>query len=139
MPAHAEAVDLAVVAVTGAEDRKATDLAILDVADLMAIVDLFVLATTRNERQLKATVDSIEEQVREQLDRRPRRREGTPASGWFLLDYGDVVCHVFDDERRAFYDLDRLWADVPRRDPHTGAFTDAPVDTDVDAGGESAS
>lgn len=139
MPAHAEAVDLAVVAVTGAEDRKATDLAVLDVADLMAVVDLFVLATTRNERQLKATVDSIEEQVREQLDRRPRRREGTPASGWFLLDYGDVVCHVFDDERRAFYDLDRLWADVPKRDPHSGEITDAPLGTDVDAGGESAS
>lgn len=129
MPAHPEAVDLAVAAVAGAEDRKATDLAVLDVADLMAVVDLFVLATTRNERQLKAAVESIEAQVRTRLDRRPRRREGTAASGWFLLDYGDVVCHVFDDERRDFYALDRLWADVPRRDPHTGQVAEAPIDT----------
>lgn len=139
MPAHPEAVDLALAAVAGAEDRKATDLVVLDVADLMAVVDVFVLATTRNERQLKAAVDSIEEQVRERLDRRPRRREGTPASGWFLLDYGDVVCHVFDDDRRAFYDLDRLWADVPQRDPHTGEVTEASVGTGSRRGDESAS
>ena len=134
MPAHPEAVDLAVAAVAGAEDRKATDLVVLDVADLMAVVDVFVLVTTRNERQLKAATESIEEHVREREDRRPRRREGTPASGWVLLDYGDVVCHVFDDDRRAFYDLDRLWADVPRRDPHTGRVQQARVETGAGRG-----
>ncbi len=120
MPAQSDAVELAVVAAAGADDKKATDLAVLDVADLLAVVDLFVLASTQNERQLKAAAESIEDTVREQLDRRPLRREGTPASGWFLLDYGDVVCHVFDHEQREFYDLDRLWRDVPRRDPETG-------------------
>lgn len=120
MPAQSDAIELAVVAAAGADAKKATDLALLDVADLLAVVDVFLLATTRNERQLKAAVESVEEQVRERLDRKPLRREGTPASGWFLLDYGDVVCHIFDDEHRDFYDLDRLWADVPRRDPITG-------------------
>lgn len=120
MPAQSDAIELAVVAAAGADAKKATDLAILDVADLLAVVDVFLLATTRNERQLKAAAESVEEQVRERLDRKPLRREGTPASGWFLLDYGDVVCHIFDDEHRDFYDLDRLWADVPRRDPITG-------------------
>lgn len=120
MPAHPDAVELAVVAAAGADDKKATDIAILEVADLLAVVDLFVLATTRNERQLKAAAESIEERASERLDRRPRRREGTPASGWVLLDFGDVVCHVFDEEHRAFYDLDTLWGDVPRRDPVTG-------------------
>lgn len=120
MPAQSDAVELAVVAAAGADDKKATNLAVLDVADLLAVVDLFVLASTQNERQLKAAAESIEDKVREQLDRRPLRREGTPASGWFLLDYGDVVCHVFDQEQREFYDLDRLWRDVPRRDPETG-------------------
>ena len=129
MPAHADAVELARAAVVGAEDKKATDLAVLDVADLMAVVDVFVLASTRNERQLKAAAESIEDQVREGLDRRPLRREGTPASGWVLLDYGDVVCHVFDEEQRAFYDLDRLWADVPRVDPDTGQAGVAPAST----------
>ncbi|HEX9765370.1 MAG TPA: RsfS/YbeB/iojap family protein, partial [Nitriliruptorales bacterium] len=51
---------------------------------------------------------------------RPERREGTVQSGWSLLDYGDVVVHVFDPEQRAYYDLERLWADVPRRDVVTG-------------------
>lgn len=120
MPAQSDAVELAVVAAAGADDKKATDLAVLDVADLLAVVDLFLLATTQNERQLKAAAESIEEKVRDQLDRRPLRREGTPASGWYLLDYGDVVCHVFDREQREFYDLDRLWRDVPKRDPLTG-------------------
>lgn len=124
MPAQSDAVELAVVAAAGADDKKATDLAVLDVADLLAVVDLFLLATTQNERQLKAAAESIEEKVRDQLDRRPLRREGTPASGWYLLDYGDVVCHVFDHEQRDFYDLDRLWRDVPRRDPQTGDVVD---------------
>ena len=127
MPAQSDAVELARVAVAGADDKKATDLAVLDVADIMAVVDVFVLASTRNERQLKAAAESIEEQVRERLDRRPLRREGTPASGWYLLDYGDVVCHVFDEEQRAFYDLDRLWADVPRLDPETGQAGTSPA------------
>ena len=127
MPAQSDAVELARVAVAGADDKKATDLAVLDVADIMAVVDVFVLASTRNERQLKAAAESIEDQVRDRLDRRPLRREGTPASGWFLLDYGDVVCHVFDEDQRAFYDLDRLWADVPRIDPQTGEAGVAPA------------
>jgi ribosome-associated protein len=125
VPAHPEAVELAVVAAAGADDKKATDIAILEVADLLAVVDLFVLATTNNERQLKAAADSIEEQARERLDRRVLRREGTPASGWLLLDFGDVVCHVFDEENRAFYDLDTLWGDMPRRDPVTGEHVQA--------------
>lgn len=127
MPAHSDAVELAQVAVAGADDKKATDMAVLDVADLMAVVDVFVLASTRNERQLRAATESIEDRVRERLDRRPLRREGTPGSGWLLLDYGDVVCHVFDEEQRAFYDLDRLWADVPRVDPQTGETSTAPA------------
>lgn len=125
MPAQSDAVELAVLAAAGADDKKATDLTLLDVADILAVVDVFVLASTRNERQLKAAAESIEEKVREQLDRRPLRREGTPASGWYLLDYGDVVCHVFDAEQREFYDLDRLWGDVPRLDPGTGGQLDA--------------
>jgi ribosome-associated protein len=125
VPAHPDAVELAVVAAAGADDKKATDIAILEVADLLAVVDLFVLATTRNERQLKAAAESIEDQARERLDRRVLRREGTPTSGWLLLDFGDVVCHVFDEENRSFYDLDTLWGDMPRRDPVTGEYVQA--------------
>jgi len=139
VPAQSDAVELAVLAAAGADDKKATDLTLLDVADILAVVDVFVLASTRNERQLKAAAEAIEEKVREQLDRRPLRREGTPASGWYLLDYGDVVCHVFDAEQREFYDLDRLWGDVPRLDPTTGDELDARMVQEArDSGGAEA-
>ena len=93
---------------------------ILEVADVLAVVDLFAIVSVGNERQLKAVSDDVERALREELDRRPLRREGAPASGWVLLDYGDVVCHLFLTDRRDFYALERLWADVPRRDPESG-------------------
>jgi ribosome-associated protein len=120
VPATDEAVALAVSAADAADGVKATDLTILDVADLLALVDVFLLATAANDRQLKAMAERIEDQLRE-LDRKPLRREGTPASGWVLLDFGDLVCHLFSAEQRDFYSLERLWADVPRRDVLTGA------------------
>jgi ribosome-associated protein len=120
VPATDEAVALAVSAADAADGVKATDLTILDVADLLALVDVFLLATAANDRQLKAMAERIEDQLRK-LDRKPLRREGTPASGWVLLDFGDLVCHLFSAEQRDFYSLERLWADVPRRDVLTGA------------------
>lgn len=119
MPATDEAVALAVAAADAADDVKATDIMILDVADLLAIVDVFLLASAGSDRQLKAAADRIEERLRAR-DRRPLRREGTPESGWLLLDYGELVCQLFSTEQRDFYALERLWGDVPRRDVRTG-------------------
>lgn len=119
MPATDEAVALALDAADAADDVKATDLAVLDVADLLGIVDVFLLASAGSDRQLRAAADRIEERLRGR-DRRPIRREGSAESGWLLLDYGDLVCHLFAVEQREFYALDRLWADVPRRDPRSG-------------------
>lgn len=141
MPATDEAVALAVTAADAADDRKATDLAILEVADILAVVDLFLLATASSDRQLKAVAERIEERLHEEHDRQVLRREGTPASGWMLLDFGDLVCQLFADEQRDYYGLDRLWADVPRRDIVTGERTAAPQpgagserETDVEGG-----
>ncbi len=120
MPATPDAVTTAVTALRAADDKKAVELELLDVADLLAVVDLFALVTATNERHLKAVADAVEEAVRESEDRRPLRREGTPASGWILLDYGDVVVHLFHSDQRDFYALERLWSDVPRRDPVSG-------------------
>jgi ribosome-associated protein len=119
VPASPEAVALAVAAAEGADDRRAVDPVILDVADLLAIADLFLVCSATNERQVGAIVDGIEERLHRD-GRRPLRREGTPSSGWMLLDYGDLICHVLHEEQRDFYALERLWADVPRRDPLTG-------------------
>ncbi len=126
MPATDEAIALAVAAADAADDIKATDLAILDVADLLALVDVFLLATATSDRQLKAVGDRIEERLRA-MDRKPLRREGTADAGWMLLDYGDLVCHLFSTEQREFYALDKLWSDVPRRDPLTGELLDGDV------------
>jgi ribosome-associated protein len=127
VPATDEAVALAVTAADAADDRKATDLAILEVADILAVVDLFLLATASSDRQLKAVADRIEERLHEDHDREVLRREGTPGSGWMLLDFGDVVCQLFAEEQRDYYALDRLWADVPRRDVRTGERLAAPA------------
>jgi ribosome-associated protein len=142
VPATEEAVQLAVAAADAADDRKATDVQILEVADILTVVDVFLLATAASDRQLKAVVDRIEERLREDHDRKPLRREGTASSGWMLLDFGDLVCHLFSAEQRDFYALERLWADVPRREPRTGAPVTAPSavapdrteDADLDAG-----
>jgi ribosome-associated protein len=132
VPANPESIDLAVAAAGAADDVKATDVVLLEVADVLALVDVFVVASASSDRQLKAVVDRIEERLRER-DRRPLRREGTPASGWMLLDYGDVVCHVFSVEQRDVYALERLWADVPRRDPSGGVLLDPSLTAEQDA------
>jgi ribosome-associated protein len=119
VPAQNDAISFAVEAADAADDKKATDLTILDVADVLAVVDLFLLATTSSDRQLKAVAEAIEERGREQ-GRRPLRREGRAESGWLLIDFGDVVCHLFSSEQRDFYSLERLWADAPRIDPSSG-------------------
>ncbi|MFA9446549.1 ribosome silencing factor [Egicoccus sp. AB-alg6-2] len=120
MPATDEAVALAVAAADAADDLKATDLTILEVADLLALVDVFLLVSTASDRQLKAVSDAVERRLQLDHDRKPLRREGTAEGGWLVLDYGDLVCHLFSTEERDFYALDKLWADVPRRDPRTG-------------------
>jgi ribosome-associated protein len=120
VPASDEAVALAVVAAAAAEDRSASDVVVLEVADVLVLADLFLVVTVSNERQLGAVASSIEEAMHAQ-GRKPLRREGVPSSGWVLLDFGDLVCHVLHSEQREFYALERLWADVPHRDPATGA------------------
>lgn len=124
MPAAPDAVELALAATNAAADKKATDLTVLEVADILHVVDLFVLVSTANDRQLKAVRDEIEHALSTHHDRKPVHREGDPESGWALLDYGDVVCHLFSEEARDFYALERLWSDVPRRDPETGDLVD---------------
>jgi ribosome-associated protein len=85
---------------------------VLDLGDLLVITDFFVLASTSNERQLGTVADEIATSLRAQ-GRVPLRREGEARTGWLLLDYGEIVVHVFTTEQRAFYSLERLWADAP--------------------------
>ena len=89
------------------------DVVILDVGELMGITEFFVIVSTSNPRQLDTVLDEVH-RVLKADDRAPLRREGTAADGWAVLDYGDVVVHVFTELQRAYYDLERLWSDAPR-------------------------
>ena len=91
------------------------DIALLDVHELLVITDIFVIASGGTRRQVQALTDAVEEASRA-MDRKPLRREGQDDAQWVLLDYGDLVVHVFDTPTRAFYDLERLWGDAPRLD-----------------------
>jgi len=104
---------IALVAARAAAAKQAEDVAILDVHDLIVITDYFVICSGRSEPQVKTIVEEVEKAVRD-LGERPIRREGEADNRWVLLDYIDVVVHVFAEEEREYYDLERLWRDAPR-------------------------
>ena len=106
--------DRALVAAGAASAKKGDDIVILEVGEIIAIIDCFVLVSAANTRQVRTIVDEVEAAMRAHDGSRPIGLEGKDDATWVLLDYGDVVVHVFLTETRAFYDLDRLWADAPR-------------------------
>jgi ribosome-associated protein len=83
--------------------------------DLLGVTDAFVITSGANGRQVRAIVDEVEHQVKESAGRSPRATEGRHDLTWVLMDYGDFLVHVFQDEARAYYDLERLWGNAPRR------------------------
>jgi ribosome-associated protein len=112
MTASTEARETALLAAQAAADKLATNVAIVDVSERLAITDAFVLASAPNERQVQAIVDEVEERLR-QHGVKPVRREGVAEARWVLLDFIDVVVHVQHAEERAYYALERLWKDCP--------------------------
>ena len=116
IPANAHAITAAQAAAEAILDKKGDDVALLDISDLLVVTDVFVIATGTSTRHVKTLADDVEEHLREVLGERPLRKEGADYGRWVLLDYGDVVVHLFDLETRDFYDLERLWADAPRID-----------------------
>lgn len=108
-PIHA----LALAAARAALDKKAADVVLLDVHELTSLADEFVVASGRSDTQVRAIGEAVEEALR-QRGRRPLAVEGLRHGQWVLLDYGDIVVHVFYGPVRSFYDLERLWARAPR-------------------------
>lgn len=102
------------VAALAASTRQAENISAVDVADRLGITDAFFFASAPTERQVKSIIDEIEDELREQLDIKPLRREGETEGRWVLLDYGHVVIHVQHNEERETYALDRLWSDAPQ-------------------------
>ncbi len=106
--------DWARSAARAASAKGGEDTLIIDVGDVLAITDAFVITSGRNSRQVKTIAEEVEARLRGDGGITPLRVEGLGDSQWVLLDYGDLVVHVFLDETRAYYDLERLWADAPR-------------------------
>jgi ribosome-associated protein len=102
------------VAAHAADDKKAEDILVLDVAEIMGIVDAFVITHASNTRLVRAIVDEVREQLLVLAGAKPRSVEGIDDMSWVLLDYGDLIVHVFLEETREFYGLERLWSDAPR-------------------------
>ena len=107
-------VEPAVLAARAADAKKGEDVVVLDVGEVLGIVGTFVIASASNARLVRAIVEEVETWLREQLGIKPRSVEGLSDASWVLLDFGDLVVHVFLTETREYYDLERLWADVPQ-------------------------
>ncbi len=95
------------------EDKQGEDIVLLDLRQLSPYVDYFIVCTGTSERQLKAIADGVEEQTLKVHEIKPRRREGPAESGWILMDYSDVVIHIFSVSQRKYYQLEQLWREAP--------------------------
>lgn len=102
------ALETARVAVDAASEKKAQDIILLDVRAVSSLADYFVICTASVERQIRAVAEGIEEKL-DELHVPVYKREGTADDGWVLLDYGDVIVHIFNPAQRAFYRLEALW------------------------------
>jgi len=111
-PAAADVATRARIAALAADAKKGEDILVLDVADIIGIVECFVITAASNTRLVRSIVEEIERQIFEQTGEKPRAVEGLRDASWVLLDYGDLVVHVFLTETREFYALERLWADA---------------------------
>ncbi|HEV3020886.1 MAG TPA: ribosome silencing factor [Pirellulales bacterium] len=106
-------LELALAAARTAAENRGRDVKVLDMRDLTADFDYFILATGSSRRQLHAMSEEIDHKLEDELGDRRLGLEGYQDSRWILLDYGDVVIHLFDDEARRYYDLEQLWCDAP--------------------------
>ena len=103
--------DLVLKAAEAASDKKAERIVILDVSEQLVITDHFLICSAKNERQVRTIADEVQKQLSE-VGEKPFRREGEREGRWVLLDYVDFVVHVFHEEQREYYDLERLWSDA---------------------------
>jgi len=108
-----DALVVATAAARAADEKQGRNIVVLAVGKVLAIADLFVVVDAPNRRLVRTLVDEIEQAIRAAAGRSPRRVEGLREQQWVLLDYGDVVVHVFLDEVRRFYEIERLYRDAP--------------------------
>lgn len=112
-PSESESLAWVIQAARAAAAKTDEPTVVLDVGEVLSITGWFVITGGTNTRQVRTISETIEEQIDASGGPKPLRIEGLDSSQWILMDYGDFIVHVFLDETRAFYDLERLWRDVP--------------------------
>ena len=112
----ADTLAVAMSAARAADDKQGTDTRVIDVSEVMPIVGVFVVTSAGNPRLVRTIAGDVEDRIRIDHHRSPVRTEGMSESQWILLDYGDVVVHVFAEETRRFYEIERLYRDRPNVD-----------------------
>lgn len=106
-----EAIDIARTVVSNLEEKKAEDILLLDLIGICSFTDFFVICTGTSERSIKVLAEEIRKAIKEKHSIRARGVEGDASSGWVLIDYGDVILHLFSRSMRAYYQLDELWSE----------------------------
>jgi ribosome-associated protein len=131
---------LAAHAVEAVLDKKGHDITVMDMRSVSGVADLFVVCTGDSDLQVKAIADSVQDRIRNRCSERPWHVEGYEHQQWVLIDYVDLVVHIFSPEKRLFYALERLWGDAPvERVPDEGSYTDVSFlrDARISGAGES--
>lgn len=105
-----EAKEMARLAVAALEDRKAVDVKVINIENISTLADYFIIASGTNRNQVQAMSEAVEEELQKH-DIHPKNIEGYQTANWILMDYGDIVLHIFDEENRLFYDIERIWKD----------------------------
>lgn len=113
------------LAVEAAQNKKAAQITVLDLSDVGAFTDFFVICTGFSTPQVQAICEEVEEQLAKHMRRTPRHREGYGSAGWALLDFGGFILHVFNEQARRYYDLERLWRSSPKLEIPDGPDVDA--------------
>lgn len=102
--------DMAKAAIEALADKKAEDIKVIDISEVSVLADYFIIASGSNKSQIQAMIDNVDEKLG-RLGYEKKQVEGYDAANWILMDYKDVIIHVFDKENRLFYDLERIWRD----------------------------
>lgn len=109
---------MAGLAIEALEDKKAEDIHVIDISEVSVLADYFLIASGKNRNQLQALADEVEEKLG-RAGYPMKQSEGYDSANWILLDFGDIIIHLFDQENRLFYDLERIWRDGKQIDPES--------------------
>lgn len=102
--------ELVKIAVAGLEDKKAKDIRIIDISNVSVMADYFIIASGTNRNQVQALADNVEEKLHD-ANIHPRQIEGYQTANWILMDFNDIIVHIFNEEDRLFYNLEKIWLD----------------------------